>query len=102
MSKACRLMKTLHDFVHITIHWGEFCGLVERTEINVPINKEEEKETAVYRYYVQLRGYKPFALLKCIETHQWLDNDKIHLSISNHVIYYTKKFIEEFEIKNEL
>ena len=95
-------MKILHDFVHIKIHWGEFCGLVERTEINVKTNNTEEKETEVYRYYVQLRGYKPFTLFKCIETNQWLDNTKIHSSISNHVIYYSKKFIEEFEIKNEL
>ena len=95
-------MKTLHDFVHIKIHWGEFCGLVERTEINIPINSAGEKETAVYRYHVELRGYKPFLLYKCIETNQWLDNAKIHSSISNYVTYYAKKFIEEFEIKNEL
>ncbi len=95
-------MKVAHSFVHINIHWGEFCGSVERTEKNIPIKDAEEKETTVYRYHVQLRGYKPFTLFKCIDTNQWLDYSKIHTSISRHVIYYTKKFIDEFEMKNEL
>jgi hypothetical protein len=90
-------------FAHIKIHWGEFCGHVERTEIDLPLDDSGDKnETAVYKYYVQLRGYKPFTLFKCTQTNQWLDNDEIHSSISTHVVYYTKMFIDEFERKHAL
>ncbi len=96
-------MKVVTSFVHINIHWGEFCGPVERTEVDLPIyDFGEKKEIAVYKYHVKLKGYKPFSLFKCLETRQWLDNREIHSSISHHVIYYTKMFIDEFERKNEL
>jgi hypothetical protein len=96
-------MKTVMSFVHINIHWGEFCGPVERTEIDLPIyDSSREKEITVYKYYIQLRGYKPFSLFKCIDTKQWLDNDEIHSSISGHVIHYAKLFIDQFERKNRL
>ena len=96
-------MKAAIHFAHIKIHWGEFCGHVERTEIDLPLDDFGEKnETAVYKYYVQLRGYKSFSLYKCIETKQWLDNGDIHYSISGHVIHYTKMFIDQFESKHAL
>jgi hypothetical protein len=96
-------MKAEIPFAHINIHWGEFCGHVERTEIDLRIDDSgEKKEIAVYKYYIQLRGYKPFTLYKCIETKQWLDKGKIHSSISNHVIYYAKLLIDEFERKHAL
>ena len=96
-------MKAVSTFVHIYIHWGEFCGPVERTEIDHHLySSDEEKEIAVFKYYVQLKGYKPFTLYKCIDTKQWLDNGGIHFSISNHVIHYAKLFIDQFEMKNEL
>jgi len=102
-TKDCNPVKAISTFVHINIHWGEFCGPVERTEIDLPLyHSGAEKEIAVYKYYIQLRGYKPFTLYKCVETKQWLDNREIHASISNHVIYYAKIFIDQFECKNDL
>ena len=96
-------MHAVASFVHINIHWGEFCGPVERTELDLPIyDSRRGKEIAVYRYYIQLRGYKPFTLFKCIETNQWLDNGDIHSSISSHVIHYAKMFIDQFESKHAL
>jgi hypothetical protein len=96
-------VSAVSTFVHINIHWGEFCGPVERTEIDLPLYVSGEgKEIAVFKYYIQLRGYKPFSLYKIIETKQWLDNRDVHSSISNHVIHYAKFFIDQFEAKNEL
>jgi len=96
-------MKATIPFTHIKIHWGEFCGHVERAEIDLPIDDSREtKEMAGYKYYVQLRGYKPFTLFKCIKTNQWMDNREIHSSISTHVIYYTKMFIDEYERNDAL
>jgi hypothetical protein len=96
-------MKAAIPFTHIKIHWGEFCGPVERTKIDLPIDdSNKKKEIAVYKYYVQLRGYKPFTLFKCIQTNRWLDNEEIHSSISTHVIHYAKMFIDEFERKHAL
>jgi hypothetical protein len=96
-------VKAVSTFVHIYIHWGEFFGPVERTEIDIPLySSDEEKEIAVFKYYVQLRGYKPFSLYKCIETKQWLDNGDIHYSISGHVIHYAKMFSDQFERKHAL
>jgi hypothetical protein len=82
----------------INIHWGEFCGPVERTETNfVSTKKENDKNHPLYKYYMQLRGYLPFTLFKDIITKQWIANPVIDPSISNQVIFYTKKFIDEFE-----
>jgi hypothetical protein len=92
-------VKAVSTFVHIYIHWGEFFGPVERTEIDLPLySSDEEKEIAVFKYYVQLRGYKPFSLYKCIETKQWLDK----IQSPDHVIHYAKMFIDQFERKHAL
>ena len=51
--------------MRINIHWGEFCGPVERTEIKFPLVEQEQEENyPVYKYKMELRGYLPFALLK--------------------------------------
>jgi hypothetical protein len=88
--------------MRINIHWGEFCGPVERTEIKFPLfENEQEKSFRVYRYYMKLRGYLPFALFKNILTKKWMANQAIDSSISDQVIFYTKKIIDDFELKNE-
>ena len=83
----------------INIHWGEFCGPVQRTKINF-LPSQKEKSHPLYKYYMQLRGYLPFTLFKDINTKQWIANPVIDPSISNQVIFYTKKFIDDFEMKN--
>ena len=94
-------MKAVSTFVRIYIHWGEFCGPVERTEIDLPLySSGEEKEIAVFKYYVQLRGYKPFTLYKCIKTKQWLDNREIYSSISIMLSIIQKCLLISMKIKS--
>jgi hypothetical protein len=86
----------------INIHWGEFCGAAERTEIHFPIGANpKEINNSVYQYYMRLRGYLPFTLLKNYITKQWIDTSLIEPSISQQVIFYTKKIIDEFEVKSK-
>ena len=59
--------------MRINIHWGEFCGPVERTEINFSAPEIKDKNYPAYNYYITLKGYAPFALLKNIHTiNGWL------------------------------
>jgi hypothetical protein len=86
--------------MQMTIHWGEFCGSVERTEINFPSSKNETKNSyPAFKYDMRLRGYLPFSLFKNIQTKAWVRGYLIDPSISRQVIFYTKKFIDEFEVK---
>jgi hypothetical protein len=87
--------------MRINIHWGEFCGPVERTEINFPASEIQDKNYPAYNYCINLKGYVPFALLKNIHTNRWLVNQQIDSSISRQVIFYTKKIIDDFELKYE-
>ena len=87
----------------MNIHWGEFCGSVERTEINFLSPKNELKTGyPAFRYNMNLRGYLPFSLFKNIQTSAWLTGYLINPSISKQVIFYTKKIIDEFELKIKL
>ena len=89
--------------MRINIHWGEFCGPVERTEIKFPLVEQEQEENyPVYKYKMELRGYLPFALFKNIYTKKWIADRVIDSSIPDQVIFYTKKIIDDFELKNEL
>ncbi len=76
----------------INIHWGEFCGQVERTEIDLlSSHKEKEESHPLYKYFLQLRGYLPFTLFKDIISKQWVvPNPVTDSSISSQVIFYTK------------
>jgi len=85
----------------INIHWGEFCGEAERTEVHFPPTANQSgKRNSVYQYYLLLKGYLPFTLLKNYLKRQWITGPAIDSSISNEVIFYTKKFIDDFELKN--
>jgi hypothetical protein len=76
----------------INIHWGEFCGQVERTEIDLlSSHKEKEESHPLYKYFLQLRGYLPFTLFKDIISKQWVPNPVVDPSISRQVIFYAKK-----------
>ena len=87
----------------MNIHWGEFCGSVERTEISFLSPKNELKTGyPAFRYNMNLRGYLPFSLFKNIQTSAWLTGYLINPSISKQVIFYTKKIIDEFELKIKL
>jgi hypothetical protein len=57
-------------------------------------------QDSVYQYYMLLRGYLPFTLIKNYTTKQWIDTSPTEPSISKQVIFYAKKFIDDFEIKN--
>jgi len=48
-----------------------------------------------------LRGYLPFTLFKNYTTKQWIDTSPTEPSISKQVIFYAKKIIDDFEIKNK-
>lgn len=86
----------------INIHWGEFCGTGERTEIHFPqAANQNETRNPVYQYYMQLRGYLPFTLFKNYITKQWKAAAPIDPSISTQVIFYTKKLIDDFELINQ-
>lgn len=88
--------------MHMNIHWGEFCGPVERTEIIFsPQNKQHQPNYPAFRYDMKLRGYLPFSLFKNIDTKIWVTGCIINSSISNQVIFYTKKIIDEFELKTK-
>jgi hypothetical protein len=50
---------------------------------------------------MELRGYLPFTLFKNIHSKKWIANQVIDSSISDQVIFYTKKIIDDFELKNE-
>ena len=85
----------------INIHWGEFCGQVERAEIDLLLPQKEKKIShPLYKYLIQLRGYLPFTLFKDAISKQWAPNHVIDSSISRQVIFYAKKFIDDFELKN--
>lgn len=79
----------------INIHWGKVCGAVERTEIHFPIKE------SVYQYCMLLRGCLPFTLFKDYTTKQWVANPLIDPSLSNMVVFYTKKSINDFELKSQ-
>lgn len=87
----------------INIHWGEFCGEVERTEIDEPSPQSKQVEHHLfYKYKMQLKGYLPFTLFKEKISGQWIANTLVDGSISRQVIFYAKKLIDEFEAKNRL
>lgn len=86
-------------YYDINIHWGEFCGQGQRTEIDSP-HLEKEESHPLYRYLMQLRGYLPFTLFKDVISKKWTPNPLIDSSISDQVIFYTKKFIDDFEMNN--
>jgi hypothetical protein len=89
--------------MQINIHWGEFIGPVNRTEVKIKtINKETGNATAHYKYDIDLRGYLPFALFKNIGTSKWLSAEAMHLPVSEEVVFYTKKIVDEYEIKYSL
>jgi len=50
---------------------------------------------------MRLRGYLPFTLFKDIISKQWVSNPVIDSSISSQVIFYTKKFIDDFELNHQ-
>jgi hypothetical protein len=89
--------------MQINIHWGEFCGAVERTQIIfTPRNNKNQPNYPAFRYNMKLRGYLPFSLFKNLDTKAWVTGCSINSSISNQVIFYTKKMIDEFELKNKV
>jgi hypothetical protein len=86
--------------MQINIHWGEFCGPVNRTEVEMTaITKQIKNPGTLYKYEIDLRGYLPFALFKNIQTKQWLPMEVAIPHISKQVIFYTKKFVDEYEDK---
>ena len=86
----------------INIHWGEFCGAAERTEIEFPItSNQKETKNLVFQYCLHLRGYLPFTLFKNFMTRQWVADSPVHPSISKPVIFYAKKLIDDFEMKSQ-
>ena len=86
--------------MQIKIHWGEFIGPVNRTEVKInTTNKETGNTSAFYKYDIDLRGYLPFALFKNIQTSQWVSEKAIHLPVSEQVVFYTKKIVDEYEDK---
>lgn len=86
----------------INIHWGEFCGQVERTEIDLlSPHKKKEEGHPLYKYFMQLRGYLPFTLFKDIISKQWVPDTVRDPSISRQVVFYTKKFIDDFEVNHQ-
>jgi hypothetical protein len=89
--------------MRINIHWGEFCGPVERSEIKFPplVGQEQKENYPVYKYKMELRGYLPFTLFKNIHSKKWIADHVIDPSISDQVIFYTKKIIDDFELKSE-
>ncbi len=88
--------------MHIDIHWGEFCGPVERTEIIFTSQNNNQPNYPAYRYDMKLRGYLPFSLFKNLNTKAWITGCTINSCISSQVISYTKKIIDEFELKIKL
>ena len=49
--------------MQINIHWGEFCGPVNRTEVEMTaITKQIKNPGKLYKYEIDLKGYLPFAL----------------------------------------
>jgi hypothetical protein len=86
----------------INIHWGEFCGAAERSVIHFPAGANSKNTSnSVYQYYMLLRGYLPFTLLKNYTTKQWIDTSPMEPSISQQVIFYAKKIIDDFEIERK-
>ena len=84
----------------INIHWGEFCGQVERTEVDLLSPPRQIAEGhPLYRYFMRLKGYLPFTLFKDVTSKQWIANPVIDPSISRQVVFYTQKFIDDFEGK---
>ena len=94
--------------MRINIHWGEFRGAVERTVLNTsllgehPLVERRDVKYPVYKYYLQLKGYLPFSLFKSVETNKWISKRQMDISISPNVVFYSKKFIDEFEIESKL
>lgn len=89
--------------MQINIHWGEFIGPVNRTEVKIKtMNKGTGNTAALYKYDIDLKGYLPFALFKNIETSKWLSAEAMHLPVSEQVVFYTKKIVDEYEIKCNL
>jgi hypothetical protein len=85
----------------INIHWGEFCGQAERAEIDLlSADKEKKENRPLYKYLMLLRGYLPFTLFKDILSGQWVTNPIMEPSISSQVVFYTKKFIDDFEVSH--
>lgn len=89
--------------MQINIHWGEFIGPVNRTEVKTnTINNETGNSSALYKYDIDLRGHLPFALFKNIQTSQWLSVEAMQLPVSEQVVFYTKKIVDEYEDKYSL
>jgi hypothetical protein len=99
---ATRIIYVIFTVMRINIHWGEFRGPVERTEIKFPLDEQELEENYwVYKYKIELRGYLPFTLFKNIHSKNWIAEEVIDPSISDQVIFYAKKIIDDFELKSE-
>jgi len=89
--------------MRINIHWGEFCGPVERSEVKLaPHGKRRQDNCEAYKYETELKGYLPFALFKNIQTKQWILDQSVDPAISQQVIFYTKKIIDDFESEYKL
>lgn len=84
--------------MQINIHWGEFRGPVNRTEVKMrATTKETEEPGMLYKYEIDLRGYLPFALFKNRQTKQWLPMEVMAPTLSKQVIFYTKKLVDAYE-----
>jgi hypothetical protein len=89
--------------MRINIHWGEFRGPVERTEVKISATaKSPENMCKLYKYDLNLRGYLPFVLLKNMQTGQWLNQEVATPAISKEVIGYAKQFVDDYEHKHNL
>jgi hypothetical protein len=89
--------------MQINIHWGEFIGPVNRTEVKKnTLNKETGNANTLHKYDVDLRGYLPFALYKNVQTNQWLSAEAVDAAISEQVIFYTKQIVDDYEDKYNL
>ncbi|QEC66344.1 hypothetical protein FRZ67_03115 [Panacibacter ginsenosidivorans] len=89
--------------MQINIHWGEFIGPANRTEVKAnAINKETGNSIALYKYDIDLKGYLPFSLFKNIQTNKWLSPEVIAPEVSKQVIFYVEKIVDEYENKYNL
>lgn len=98
-----RFYKEYITLMQINIHWGEFVGPVDRTEVKMLATEKGRRiQSELYKYKIDLKGYLPFELFKNKQTKQWLQMEKSISPPSRQVVFYTKKLVDEFEDKYKM